>query len=75
MPGYSLPIKRSARLLLLGTLPDGRELRAEFDGLKARVLQHEIDHLDGVTIVDRVSTLKRSLIRKEISQKRKSGEW
>lgn len=75
VPGYSLPIKRSARLLLLGTLPDGRELRAEFDGLKARVLQHEIDHLDGVTIVDRVSTLKRSLIRKEISQKRKSGEW
>ena len=31
--------------------------------------------VDGVTIVDRVSTLKRSLIRKEISQKRKSGEW
>ena len=52
-----------------------RELRAEFDGLKARVLQHEIDHLDGVLIVDRQSSLKRSLIRKEISQKRKSGEW
>ncbi len=75
VPGYSLPVKRSARLLLLGTRLDGSELRAEFDGLKARVLQHEIDHLDGVTIVDRVSTLKRSLIRKEISQKRKSGEW
>jgi peptide deformylase len=75
VPGYSLPVKRSARILLQGLLPDGRELRAEFDGLKARVLQHEIDHLDGVLIVDRQSSLKRSLIRKEISQKRKSGEW
>ncbi|MDD8012570.1 MAG: peptide deformylase [Acidobacteriota bacterium] len=75
VPGYSLPIRRGARLLLQGILLDGRELRAEFDGLKARVLQHEIDHLDGITIVDRVSTLKRSLIRKEIKQKRKSGEW
>ena len=75
VPGYSLAIRRQARLLLTGILLDGSELRAEFDGLKARVLQHEIDHLDGVTIVDRVSTLKRSLIRKEINQKRKSGEW
>ena len=75
VPGYSLPVKRSARILLQGVLLDGRELRAEFDGLKARVLQHEIDHLDGMLIVDRQSSLKRTLIRKEISQKRKSGEW
>ncbi|MCU0275883.1 MAG: peptide deformylase [Acidobacteria bacterium] len=75
VPGYSLPVKRSARILLQATLLDGRELRAEFDGLKARVLQHEIDHLNGVLIVDRVSPLKRTLIRKEISHKRKSGEW
>lgn len=75
VPGYSLPVKRGARILLQGLLLDGRELRAEFDGLKARVLQHEIDHLDGVLIVDRQSSLKRSLIRKEINQKRKSGEW
>jgi peptide deformylase len=75
VPGYSLPVKRSARILLQGILLDGRELRAEFDGLLARVLQHEIDHLDGMLIVDRQSSLKRSLIRKEINQKRKSGEW
>jgi len=75
VPGYSLPVKRCARILLTGILLDGRELRAEFDGLKARVLQHEIDHLDGILIVDRQSSLKRTLIRKEISQKRKSGEW
>ncbi len=75
VPGYSLPIKRSAHILLEASLLDGRELRAEFEGFKARVLQHEIDHLNGMLIVDRVSTLKRTLIRKEISHKRKSGEW
>jgi peptide deformylase len=75
VPGYSLPIKRRARISLRGTLLDGRDLNAEFDGLKARVLQHEIDHLNGVLIVDRLSSLKRTLIRKEISQKRKSGQW
>jgi len=75
VPGYSLPIKRNARILLQAILLDGSDLRAEFDGLKARVLQHEIDHLNGVLIVDRLSSLKRTLIRKEISRKRKSGEW
>jgi peptide deformylase len=75
VPGYSLPIKRSARIALQGTLLDGSDLRAEFDGLKARVLQHEIDHLNGVLIVDRLSSLKRTMVRKEINQKRKSGQW
>lgn len=75
VPGYSLAIPRSIRLLLVGTRLDGSELRAEFAGLKARVLQHEIDHLDGLTIVERVSSLKRSLIRKEIGRMRKRGEW
>jgi peptide deformylase len=75
VPGYSLPVKRNARIFLQATLLDGRELRMEFEGLKARVLQHEIDHLNGILIVDRMSSLKRTLIKKEISQKRKSGQW
>jgi peptide deformylase len=75
IPGYSLPVKRNAKIFLQATLLDGRELRMEFEGLKARVLQHEIDHLNGILIVDRMSSLKRTLIKKEISQKRKSGQW
>jgi peptide deformylase len=75
VPGYTLPVKRNAKVFLQATFLDGRELRMEFEGLKARVLQHEIDHLNGILIVDRMSSLKRTLIRKEISQKRKSGQW
>jgi peptide deformylase len=75
VPGYSLSVKRNAKIFLQGTLLDGRELRMEFEGLKARVLQHEIDHLNGIVIVDRISSLKRTLIKKEIRQKKKSGQW
>jgi peptide deformylase len=75
VPGYSLPVKRGARIFFQAVLLDGHELRMEFEGLKARVLQHEIDHLNGILIVDRMSSLKRTLIKKEISQKRKSGQW
>ncbi len=75
VPGYSLPVKRKFKVLLQATRLDGRDLRMEFEGLKARVLQHEIDHLNGITIVERLSSLKRSLIKKEINQKRKSGQW
>ena len=35
--------------------PQGEELQVEADGLTARVIQHEIDHLDGVLILDRIS--------------------
>ena len=38
---------------------DGRELTIEADGLRARVIQHEIDHLDGVLILDRISKQER----------------
>jgi peptide deformylase len=75
VPGYSLPIKRKAKIFLHATLLDGRELRMEFEGLKARVLQHEIDHLNGILILDHLSSLKRTLIKKEISHKKKSGQW
>jgi peptide deformylase len=39
--------------------PDGDELRIEADGMEARVLQHELDHLDGVLILDRTSAEDR----------------
>jgi peptide deformylase len=75
VPGYNLPIRRKTRLLLKGFDLNGRELQMEFEGFKARVVQHEMDHLDGTLIVDRVSNLKRTLVRQEINKLRKIGEW
>ncbi len=41
------------------------------DGLLARCLQHEIDHLDGVLFVDRISTLKRTMIMRRMAKARR----
>ncbi len=43
---------------------DGQPVRIEAEGLLARVLQHEVDHLDGVLFIDRVSPLKRKMLLK-----------
>ena len=49
----------------------------DYDGneLLARAFQHEIDHLDGVLFIFRVSALKRDLIQRRIRKLQKAGEW
>jgi peptide deformylase len=45
--------------------PEGEEVRLEAEDLYGRALQHEIDHLDGVLFIDRVSPLKRRMLVKK----------
>ena len=49
----------------------------EIDGeeLLARAFQHEIDHLDGILFIFRVSALKRDLLMRKIRKMQKNGEW
>ncbi len=47
---------------------DGGEHLDECDGMLGRILQHEIDHLNGVLFVDRISSIKRELLAKELKQ-------
>lgn len=48
-----VPVERATSLTVEGTSPAGESLTVEAEGLEARVIQHELDHLDGVLIVDR----------------------
>jgi len=48
-----------------GIDPDGREIDIDASDLLARALQHEIDHLAGTLIIDKVSKLKRDLLIKK----------
>ena len=75
VPGYTLNVTRSKAILLEALDLQGREIRLELRDYPARIIQHELDHLDGFLIVDRISTLKRSLIRAEIKKLRKRGQW
>jgi peptide deformylase len=52
-------VERPSTIVVEATSPDGEELRIEAEGLEARVIQHELDHLDGVLIIDRTSPEQR----------------
>jgi len=55
-------VTRAARIVVEALDRDGTPFRREADGLLARAIQHEIDHLDGILFVDHLSTLKRQLL-------------
>jgi len=72
IPGVSGVVQRPASVVVEGLDERGEPLRIEAEGLLARCLQHEIDHLDGVLFVDRVSPLKRNMILKKYRSLRDS---
>ena len=53
----------------------GEWIEVEGEELLARAIQHEIDHLDGVLFIDRLSRLKRDLVIRKIKKLIKIGEW
>jgi peptide deformylase len=53
LQGVRVPVERSTKVILEGKDPDGEDVRYELEGYAARVVQHELDHLDGVLIIDR----------------------
>jgi len=61
IPGLKDIVERSANVVVEGLTPAGETRRIEAEGLLARILQHEIDHIDGILFIDRLSPLKRKL--------------
>jgi peptide deformylase len=59
LQGVRAPVERSVRVTIKGVDPDGSEVQWELEGLGARVVQHELDHLDGVLIIDRTDDESR----------------
>ena len=69
LPDYTTVVKRADRLIVKGLDRDGSPVEMECTGLLARAIQHEIDHLDGVLIVDRLSAVKREFFKKRYLKK------
>lgn len=59
LPGITVPVERACEVVAEGLDIKGARLHIEASGLMARVLQHEIDHLDGLLIIDRASSQDR----------------
>lgn len=59
LPGVHVEVERPARLRARARDARGEEIVVEADGLQARIIQHEVDHLDGLLILDRISREQR----------------
>jgi peptide deformylase len=55
LQGVQVPVERALTLRLEGRDPEGNELSLDLNGLGARIVQHEVDHLDGVLILERTT--------------------
>lgn len=71
LPGFTTRLKRGEKILVKGFDRNGKKIEIYAEGLLARVLQHEIDHLDGMLIIDRISSLKRELFRRKYQKVKK----
>jgi len=65
LPDYTANIRRHQHITVEALTLDGETVRIESEGFESVVLQHEIDHLDGVLFLDRVANMKTDLFRRK----------
>lgn len=81
MPGLYAPVVRPEKIHLEAYRLDGEEIRVDLDGMMSRVVQHEVDHLDGVLFTDRLSATHEINVQPaleefqlEFESRRRAGE-
>ncbi len=74
LPGIAGDVRRPARIGVCALDGNGREFEMDLDGIAAKVLQHEIDHLDGVLIVEHFNAIKRNLVRGQLRKLQREGK-
>jgi len=74
IPGLEGVVERPSSVVIEAFDPEGEPMRIEAGGLVSRALQHEVDHLDGVLFIDRVSPLKRKMLLKKWKKARAEAE-
>jgi peptide deformylase len=73
IPDLNEPVSRFKQVVVKAYDRKEKEIILEGAGLLARILQHEIDHLDGVLFIDRLSTAKRLLLKRRLKKAAKQG--
>ncbi len=66
VPDLTANVARATSVVVTGKDMSGEQLVIATEGFEARVLQHEIDHLDGLLILDRVSSLSTDVFRRKV---------
>jgi peptide deformylase len=75
VPGFGGSPVRPARVVVKGLDPGGKERTYEGTELLARAFCHEIDHIDGLLFVDRLTPLKRDLMKRKLRKKARTDDW
>ncbi|HSR50730.1 MAG TPA: peptide deformylase [Acidobacteriota bacterium] len=75
IPGFTANVERPLSVKIKAQSLEGEPIEIEADEFLARALCHEIDHLEGILYLDRISPLKRQVIKRKIRKLMKSGEW
>ncbi len=73
VPEYRADVKRAESAIVEGLDREGKPVRIEAEGLLAIILQHEIDHLNGVLFIDRISALKREIYKRKVKKQLKNS--
>jgi peptide deformylase len=74
VPGYSENVARAAKVVVEGYDEQGKPIKIETDTFLATILQHEMDHLDGILFIDHIGRLKRNLIRQKLKKQARRKE-
>jgi peptide deformylase len=74
-PGIYFEVERPEIVTVSAIDLDGKEFTFEVDGLAARCVLHETDHINGKVFIEYLSPLKRDLVKRKIKKKIKLGEW
>jgi len=73
VPGITVPVQRACKVTCQALTIDGKPVRIEAEGLHARLLQHEVDHLNGVLIIDRAGPEERRAALRRYREAVESG--
>jgi peptide deformylase len=73
VPGVTVPVERPVAVRVQGADLEGRRLDFRAEGLEARVIQHEVDHLDGVLILERTTRSARAAALRQLREQEEGG--
>lgn len=73
IPGIYETLERPSRTRVTALDQTGKQFTLDVDGLSARLMQHETDHLNGLLFIDRLSPMKRRFLRRKLKQLMEQG--
>jgi peptide deformylase len=74
LPGIYEKVMRARKVIIKSMNENGEKIHYETEGLFARALQHENDHLDGILFTDKVTKLKKILLRKKLNDLKRTTD-